>query len=167
MAAVRLPASINRNTTMMAAAPALEVTRLFELLGAGFDLIAGFAWLLVGAAAVSVFVAMLQAARERRGDVALMRVMGASRGRVLSQVLLEGLVVAALGAALGVAAAYGLMAGLGGISDQAHAFAVGALVWREEIGWIVAGALAAGMGAAAAPGLLAYRTDLADTLSKA
>lgn len=167
MAAVRLPARINRNTAMMAASPALETTRLLDLLGVGFDLISAFAWLLVAAAAVSVFVAMLQVARERRGDVALMRVMGASRTRVLSQSLLEGLIVAAIGAALGVAAAYGLMASLGGISDQAHAFAAGALVWRWEIGWILTGALTAGVAAALAPGLLAYRADLADTLAKA
>ncbi len=167
MAAVRLPARINRTTAMMAASPALETTRLFDLLGVGFDLISAFAWLLVAAAAVSVFVAMLQVARERRGDVALMRVMGASRARVLSQILLEGLIVAAIGAALGVAAAYGLMASLGGISDQAQAFAAGALVWRWEIGWILAGALAAGAAAALAPGLLAYRADLADTLARA
>jgi putative ABC transport system permease protein len=46
----------------------------------------------------------------RRGQLALLRVIGMRRGQIMRQILLEGTLLGALGAAIGVAAGYGMAA---------------------------------------------------------
>jgi len=80
--AVRIPSLVNRQTGMQAAVPAIETARLLSLLGAGIDGVRLFAWLLAAVGGLSIFVMLLNAASAREGDLALLRVMGASRARV-------------------------------------------------------------------------------------
>ncbi|GKT25931.1 hypothetical protein AVHM3334_19525 [Acidovorax sp. SUPP3334] len=81
LAAVTLPRTINANTPMQAAAPAVEVTRLLRLLGVGADVLQAFGAVLLGVAALSVFIALWNAVRERRADLAMLRMLGTSRAR--------------------------------------------------------------------------------------
>ncbi|PIF26231.1 putative ABC transport system permease protein [Acidovorax sp. 56] len=79
LAAVSLPRAINANTSMQAAAPAIEVTRLLRLLGVGADVLRAFGGVLLAVAALSVFIALWNAVRERRFDLAMLRMLGAPR----------------------------------------------------------------------------------------
>ncbi|MEM9312069.1 MAG: ABC transporter permease, partial [Pseudomonadota bacterium] len=100
-AAVRIPSLINRQTEMQSAVPANETARLLELLGASLDGVRLFAWLLALTGGLAIFVALLNMARSREGDLALLRVMGATRVQVFATVIMEGVITAALGATLG------------------------------------------------------------------
>ncbi|NNG25432.1 FtsX-like permease family protein [Telluria aromaticivorans] len=57
-----------------------------------------------------VFSTQALSVMRRRGQFALLRVLGLARGQLLRQVLLEGASLGVLGAALGIAAGYGLAA---------------------------------------------------------
>lgn len=107
--AVRIPSLINRQTEMQSAVPANETARLLELLGASLDGVRVFAWLLALTGGLAIFVALLNMARSREGDLALLRVMGASRVQVFATVIMEGVITAALGAALGWLIAHSLI----------------------------------------------------------
>jgi putative ABC transport system permease protein len=165
IAAANLPREINQMGAVQAAAPAWEMNRLLVQLGLGFDLIQAFAWTLVGAAALSVFISALSALRERRGDLALMRVMGATRTRLMSQIMLEGMLKGLVGGLLGIAAGHALIAGLGSFAEQAEAFRISAARILPEEGLILAASVLLGALAAAAPAIAAYRTDPARTLA--
>ncbi|MFZ3221274.1 MAG: ABC transporter permease, partial [Rhodoferax sp.] len=69
MAAMTFPRYINTSTEMQAAAPALEITRLLNMLGVGTDVLRAFAGVLLLTAGLSVFIALWSAVRERRGDL--------------------------------------------------------------------------------------------------
>jgi putative ABC transport system permease protein len=166
MAMARLPMQINREEAAQAAVPAIEATRLLSALGVGFDILQAFGWALVAAAAAAVFVAALSSLRERRGDIALMRVMGASRGRVMVQVLLEAMLTALIGGMVGIAGGHALVWALGQTSDQAAAFSIGAVRFLPQEGLILLGALGIGALAALIPAIGAYRTDPATTLAR-
>ena len=86
-----LPRQINADTSMQAAAPAIEVTRLLRLLGVGADVLRAFGGVLLGVAALSVFIALWNAVRERRTALAMLRMLGAPPGRVAGLVLCEAL----------------------------------------------------------------------------
>ena len=58
MAAIQLPRMINSGTSMQAASPAFEMSRLFELLGVGISLLKGLALALVVIAGFSIFIAL-------------------------------------------------------------------------------------------------------------
>jgi len=109
-AAIRVPAMVNRQTEMQAAVPAVETARLLELLGASLDGIRVFAWLIGITGGLAIFVALLNMARGREGDLALLRVMGASPIQVFATVILEGVITAAIGAVVGWMGAHALIA---------------------------------------------------------
>ena len=76
LAAVTLPRLINSDTALQAAAPAMEITRLLRLLGVGADVLRAFGAVLLVVAALSVFIALWNAVRERRADLAMLRMLG-------------------------------------------------------------------------------------------
>ena len=96
LAAVTFPRWGNTTTEMQAAAPALEVTRLLHMLGLGTDVLRAFAGLLLFTAGLSVFIALWNAVRERRGDLALLRMLGAPASRIAALLMAEALWLALL-----------------------------------------------------------------------
>lgn len=165
--AVRVPSFINRQTDMQAAVPAVETTRLLSLLGVGIDGARLFAWLLAATGGLSIFVALLQAASARDGDLALLRVMGATRSRVFGTILIEGLVTAAAGAALGLILGHATLAAAVAGFDRLQE--IGLDPWTPHPGElaIVAAVLGIGVVAALIPALRVFGTDLAATLARA
>ena len=147
LAAVQLPGFINRQTNLQAAVPAVEITRLLSLVGLGLDAVRALAVLLMLTAGLSIFVALYTALRQREGDMAMLRVIGASRASIFGQMIFEGLALAA--ANIRQLAELGL---------DATRFEAGEL-------WIVGGALAIGVAAALLPALRVFRADIADTLT--
>ena len=166
LAAASLPRAINSDTALVAASPAYETARLLTVFGAGIDLIRAFAWLLVAASTLMLFVALAQTLVERRYDLAIMRALGASRAQVAMVLLAESLVLAATGTLLGIVLAHAAAAAipwwmphLAPLADAARHF------MPEE--WMVVG-LAMGVGIIAAlwPAWGAYRLDVAATLAE-
>lgn len=166
MAAITLPRQINSDTSMQAAAPAIEVTRLLRLLGVGADVLRAFGGVLLAVAALSVFIALWNAVRERRADLAMLRMLGAPPGRVAGLVLWEALWLAALASLLGLLLGHALTHGLGWALQAQGLLPVTGLVWLPAEGGVPL--LAAGVAALAAllPAMQAYRTDVADLLSQ-
>lgn len=166
VAAASLPRAVNAGTVLQAASPAQESARLLTVFGVGTDVIRAFGWLLVAASALGLLVALTQAMDERRGDIAIMRVLGASRTRVVGVLLVEGLLLTALGALVGIGAAHALVAGIGAWLPEAASLATGAARWQPAEFGIVAVALGAGIIASIVPAWRAYRLDVAATLAE-
>ena len=166
LAAVSLPRQVNSGTSMQAAAPAIEVTRLLRLLGVGADVLRAFGGVLLAVAALSVFIALWNAVRERRADLAMLRMLGAPPGRVAGLVLCEALWLAALASALGLLLGHALAHGLGWALQAQGLLPVTGWIWLPAEAGVPL--LAAGVAALAAllPAVQAYRTDVADLLSQ-
>lgn len=166
LAAVTLPRQINADTALQAAAPAIEVTRLLRLLGVGADVLRAFGGVLLAVAAASVFIALWNAVRERRADLAMLRMLGAPPGRVAGLVLWEALWLAALASLLGLLLGHALAQALGWALQAQGLLPVSGLVWLPaEAGVPLLAALVAAL-AALLPALQAYRTDVADLLGQ-
>ncbi len=167
LAAVRLPRFINAQTQLQAAAPAVEITRLMSLLGVGIEAARGFAVLLIVTSGLSIFVALYTALRQREGDLAMLRVMGAAPAAIFAQVILEGLALAAAGTTLGVALGHGALALAVRAFGQLGEMGLTGLSFDPAEIYIVLGALALGVIAAAIPAARVFGVDIADTLQKA
>lgn len=167
LAAAMLPRQINAQTELQAASPAYETARLFRIAGVGVEALRAFAVVLMLAAALSVFVALYTALEERRYDLAIMRTLGASPGRLFGLLLVEGAALAALGAVIGVALGHVLASALGAWLESQQQYAVSGLQWRPEELGVIAAALGVGVLAAAIPAWKAYRTEVSRTLSRA
>lgn len=164
--AIRIPALINRQTEMQSAVPATETARLLSLLGASLDGIRVFAWLLAITGGLAIFVALLNMARTREGDLALLRVMGASRVQVFATVIMEGVITAAMGAILGWLTAHGLI--MVARSSFATLDELGFQAFRFEPmeAVLIVSVLAIGGLAALIPAWRVYNIDPAQTLAR-
>jgi len=159
LAAVSFPRFVNGSTNLQAAAPALEITRLLRMVGVGADVLRGFGAVLLITAALSVFIALWNAVRERRDDLALLRMLGASPARLAGLLLCEALWLAVLASVLGLAAGH-LLTGLLGFFLQAEqSLPLSGAVWLPQEFWVPLIALGVAALAALLPALGAYRTE--------
>lgn len=165
-AAMRLPTQINRQSALQAAAPAAESARLLGLFGSVLEGARLFGWLLACSAGLSLFVALWSATRAREGDLALLRVMGASPGMVFGTILIEGVLIAAIGALGGIAAAHGLIALATPVFPTLDELGFSALRFLPDEAMILLAALLIGLVAALIPAIRIFRVDLATTLAR-
>lgn len=165
--AVRIPSMVNRQTEMQAAVPAVEMARLLNLLGVGIDGARLFAWLLALTGGLSIFVALLNAAQAREGDLALLRVMGATRGNVVGTVMSEGLITAAAGSLLGLIIGHGALAVAVSSFEQLEDLSIDPFQFHPGEILVVAGVLAIGILAATIPAIRVFRADIATTIARA
>jgi len=166
LAALTLPRAINAGTALQAASPAQETARLFLLMGTGLDVFRAFAGVLIAASALSLFIALWHAMHEQRYDLAVMRTLGATRGRILRFVLAQGAVLGVTGAVIGVALGHALGWLAAEWLERARSMPVGTLGWAPEEGLVVAGAVLIALVAAAVPALRAYRLDVVTVLAE-
>ena len=164
LAAVTFPRFINTSTEMQAAAPAIEITRLLRMLGVGIDVMRALAGVLLLTAGLSVFIALWGAVRERRADLALLRMLGAPPGKVAALLLCEALWLAVLATVLGLLTGQGLVMALGWLLKMDQSVLISAWAFPAEL-WSVP-ALAFGVAAFAAllPAVSAYRVSVFELL---
>lgn len=164
MAAMSFPRWVNTSTEMQAAAPALEVTRLLHMLGLGTDVLRAFAGMLLLTAGLSVFIALWNAVRERRGDLALLRMLGAPPGRIAALLLTEALWLGLMAALLGLALGQCFVLAMGWMLGLDQSLLLNGALWPAELLWVPALALGVSLGAALLPALGAYRSDVLQLL---
>jgi len=164
LAAVMLPRWVNAQDGLQSAAPALETARLMRIVGAGTEMLRGFGIVLLVAAGLSVWVALLHAVRARQGDLAMLRMLGAPARRVAALIALEALLLAGLATVLGLAAGHGLVALLERLLAERQSLRLGAL-GVSDAEWLVP-LLAGGMALLASswPAWRAYRLDVTTLL---
>ena len=166
LAAATLPRQINSQSELQAASPAYETARLFRIVGVGIEALRGFAAVLILAAGLSVFIALYTALDERRYELAVMRTLGASPGKLFGLLIGEAFVLSLLGVILGLVLGHGLAAALGLWLESQQQYPVTGLEWRPEELWIAGIALGVGVIAALLPAWRAYRTDVSRTLAQ-
>jgi putative ABC transport system permease protein len=166
LAAATMPRQVNASASLQAASPAYESARLFRMIGVGVEVLRAFGLVLVLAAGLSVFIALLNALEDRRYDLAVMRMLGAGRSRLMGLMLLEGAALSLAGGVLGIALGHLLTEVLGRALGQAKQAAVTGLSWHQAEWGLLALALAVGLAAALLPAWRAYRTDVAPVLAE-
>ena len=164
MAALSFPRFVNTSTEMQAAAPALEITRLLHMLGLGTDVLRAFAGVLLLTAGLSVFIALWNAVRERRTDLALLRMLGAPPRRVATLLLSEALWLGLLAAMLGLLLGQGFAALLAWLLALDNSLLIGGMVWPAALWVVPVLALGVSLLSALLPTFAAYRVSVLELL---
>ena len=164
IAAMSLPRFVNSSTEMQAASPSLEISRLLRMLGIGTDVLQALAGVLLVTAALSVFLALWSAVRERRADLALLRLLGAPARRVAALLMAEALWLGLLAAVLGLGLGQLLLQWIGWQLALDQSLLIGGLLWPPSLWWVPALALGVSLAAAVLPTLGAYRVSVQELL---
>lgn len=158
--------NINENTEMQAASPAIEINRLYNMIGVGTDALRGLAILIAIVSALSIFISLFKSMRERKYELALMRVMGAGRSKVFSLIILEGLILAVIGFAIGTLLCHVGMETIAKYLKADFRYSFTGWTWIKEEWWVLGVALVLGFIAALIPAIQAANTDINKTLSE-
>jgi putative ABC transport system permease protein len=157
--------SINLNSTLQTATPAIEINRLFALMGFGIDALKLIALVIIIVSGLSVFVSLYNSLKERKYEMALMLSMGASRTRLFFLLLLEGLIISVLGFVIGIILSrLGLWIMSENVEQNFH-YDFNVLSLLKEEFWLFLGALFIGLLAAAIPSLGIYNINISKTLA--
>ena len=163
--ALSFPRNINENTDLLAANPAYEISEVRRQFDTGQRLLGILVLAIIVVSALSIFIALLTSLRERRYELALLRVLGAGRVRLFSLIVAEGLLVAVLGYLLGIVLSHSLLAVLSANISGEFRYEVDPLRFLPAEAWLLIGSLAIGFLAAAIPAYQAARTDIGETLA--
>ncbi|TKC06336.1 ABC transporter permease [Pedobacter frigoris] len=165
MSVVMFPRMVNESTNMQAASPAQESTRLFSLIGVGVDTLQWFAALIMLIAAISVFVNLYNSLKERSYDLAIMRTLGASRGKLFVIIIAEGIMLTLAGTIIGIALGHLALQLIGSYQESNQARLTGIVLLWDEI-YLFAAGLAIGIFAAIIPAIQAYKSNISKILAK-
>jgi putative ABC transport system permease protein len=103
---------------------------------------------------------------ERRYDLAIMRMLGASPGKLMRLVLLEAVALALVGAAIGLVLGHLAAEAVGAMLAAEQQGRITGATWLGAELWLVALAAGVGLVAGLVPAWRAYRTDIARTLAQ-
>lgn len=164
MTALNMPRIINEQTEMQAVMPALEINRLFYMIGIGANTLQLLAGGIMLMSAFSVFLVLFNRLRDRRYELALLRAVGYRPRHLFLLLLLEGFFLAIAGYGIGLALS---RLGLFQINRQSAGdfnFQF-SLQYHQEEGWILLLTLLVGISAAIIPAFKAMRLDVSAALS--
>jgi putative ABC transport system permease protein len=164
MGIMTFPRMVNSGTTMQAAVPALEMNRLFHLMGLGITTLRMLAFAIMLISGFSVFIALYNRLKERKYELALLRSLGSSRFMLAALLLTEGVVLSILGFLCGLALS---RVGIWVINEQAGSDLRVNLTNQliPEEGILGAVVLGVGIFAALLPAIKAWRMNLSAALT--
>ena len=164
--ALNMPRAINENTSMQAASPAYEINKLYDMIGTGTETIRYIALLIAVVSLISIFISLYQSMKQRKYELALLRVMGSSRAGLFLLILIEGLGIAFLGWLCGMVLSHVGMSILGNYLTEDFGYDFQAWVLLEEERYLFFISLALGAVAALVPAWKAANTDINQTLGE-
>ncbi len=163
--ALNMQRSINENTEMQAVTPSIQLAELYATVGQGEAVLRQLGYVVVGVSILSIFIGLYGSLDRRRGELALLRSLGAGPAKLFSLLLLEGTLTAVAGAVLGLLISHGGMLLIARYFSDAYRYDFRGLVFLPQEAWLLFGAIIVGALAAAIPALRAANTDVHRTLS--
>ena len=163
--ALNMQRSINENAELQAVTPSMQLAELYATVGQGEEVLRQLGYVVVGVSILSIFIGLYSSLDRRRGELALLRSLGAGPGKLFTLLLLEGTLTAVAGALLGLLISHLGLALIARYFSEAYRYDFRALVFLPEEVYLLLGALLVGLLAAALPALRAARTDVHRTLT--
>jgi putative ABC transport system permease protein len=165
MGAITLPRLVNKTTNMQAASPAQEINRLYALLGIGVEALSFISGFIIFISALSIFISLLNSLKERSYELALIRVMGGSRRRLFSGVMLEGISYAIPGYLAGFALSRLALLLLSAYAGGALNYTLPAWIVPADL-YLLAASLLTGAAAALFPAVKAMNAHISKILNQ-
>ena len=150
---------------LLAILPGVALQELWEIVGLAETALLAVSGMVVVTALIGLMATVFSSLNERRREMAIFRAMGARPRTILGILVLEAMLMAAVGACLGVALLYLALVVAQPLVDRAY----GLWLPIEPPGanelWVVVAVIAASAVVSLVPAYRAYRMSLADGMS--
>lgn len=159
-----LQRSINQypQEPLLAILPGVALQELWQIVSIAETALIGVSAMVVVTALIGMMATIFSSLNERRREMAIFRAMGARPRVILSLLVLEAVLMAAMGAVLGLGLLYvGLLIGQP-LIDSAFGLWLPIEPPTLREAWVLLGVIAAGAIVSMVPALRAYRISLAD-----
>jgi len=158
--------NINENTDMMAASPAIEINRLYDMMGVGTRALQMLAFLISIVSAISIFISLFNSLKSRKYELALIRVVGAKPTTLFTLIILEGIILALISFVIGILLSHIALWFMAGNMSESYKYSFTAWSFGKRELYLLLFSLLIGFLASVIPAWRAYRTDIHETLSK-
>ena len=150
---------------LLAVLPGVALQELWAVVGVAETALLGVSLMVVATALIGMAAMIFAGLNERRREMAIFRSVGAGPGLIMSMLIAEAALIAALGAALAVALLYLGLAALQPWLDAAYGLYIPLTGLGEREAITLAAAIGAGALAGLAPAARAYFISLSDGMS--
>ena len=144
----------------------IEIQKLTELIEPGVVYLRMLAFLIMIISGISILISLVKALRERKYEMALLRVMGATRFSIFTLVILEGLILSLAGFLLGFVLSHVLAEVMAGILENKYHYHFTGMIFLKSEWYVLLGTLGIGFVSALIPAMMAIYTNISSTLSK-
>ena len=151
-----------REEPLLAVLPGVALQELWGIVGVAETALLAVSAMVVVTALIGMMATIFSSLNERRREMAIFRAMGARPGTILSLLVLEAALTAAIGAALGICLLYAALVVAQPIVDGAFGLWLPITPPGLDELWVLLGVVAAGAIVSLVPALRAYRLSLAD-----
>jgi len=156
--------TLRRDRTLNVAAPFDEIRKLDIIVGNVNRLFIGVAAAVMLSSGIAIMLALYNSMDQRKRQVAIFRVLGASRPRVFGLVLTESVVLGLAGAALGIALGLGGSLLAADVLKDRIGLVVPIVIPARELLVVCLATVAIAALAGVLPALRAYRTSVFENL---
>ncbi|HVU62506.1 MAG TPA: FtsX-like permease family protein [Phycisphaerales bacterium] len=155
---------LRRDSSITVAQPKQQIDTLFRIVGNIDSIFVALAAAVMLSSGIGIMLAMYNSMNERRRQVAVLRVLGCSRGRVFGLILTESAMIGVIGAVAGAGLAVvgGFL--VAGVLKEQIGLSVTPVFSAPAIMTVVLATVALAAVAGVIPAILAYRTPVANNL---
>ncbi len=162
---VALPKLINKQLGIQAVAPSEQIARLLEGIVGNVQLILLIlAVMIVVVAGIGIMVSIYNSMSDRRHEIAIIRALGARRATIMVVVLLESILLALGGGAVGLLLGHGLTGVLAPLIADQTGVSVSPIQFQLSELILIPGLIALAAAVGYLPAVVAYKTDVAQSL---
>jgi putative ABC transport system permease protein len=155
---------LRRDPTITISQPTQQIGQLFTIVDGVHRLFVAMAIVVMLSSGVGILLALYNSMHERRRQVAILRVLGATKARILNLVLAESALLGIAGGALGVVLALGGALLTSGLLRSRFGLVIAPQLDARVIVIVVASAVLLACLAGLLPALAAYRVSVAKHL---
>ena len=149
----------------MSADPAIEIKQLQDLIQPALNILYILALFIFGLSLFSIVITLLNSMKDRKYEIVMMRVGGASIKIIFISIILEGFYIGFLGSVIGLLFGHSLMEIMARFLNFKYHYQFSGFIFDEfEIGLIFITILI-GMIAAFFPAITAYKLDISKVLN--
>lgn len=155
---------LRRDPSITVAQPAQQIRQLFTIVSNIDRVFIAMAAVVLLSSGIGIMLALYNSMEQRRRQIAVLRVLGCSRGRIFGLVLTESALIGAAGAVVGLVLCVLGSRAVAGIMKAELGLTITPTFGPEWVLGVVVGTIVLAALAGVVPAVMAYRTSVANNL---